>query len=351
MLRIPWKTTVGLFQEASIDPIIKKHLDANRFKRVILGGGYSTMSIVRDALFELVFIRLTNWFRVTRSRRNKSSPQIVKSISWRERFVREYNDLSWHETINSWDVHPGLADSPLQGNFKRRHSALHLDRESVTFVVKTKDKNGKPYSIEIDDLGTTISSGILTGDCPQTREELGSEILNSTTTDKNSSTSTCRSYATSSSSNIGINTSPDDASSQASNSINPVTPTLSFVDPLENIECDSRNLKSLLSQNHKASKKLEDPFSFNHSQPKSALFQPARRPRKGLESKEALTSETPQVPRPKTVDDIGLPIIDDSQDTDELSLLVWLLLSPPVPEESIVVRYRRVSFTSPSRFE
>ncbi|KAM0133991.1 hypothetical protein ACHAP3_005707 [Botrytis cinerea] len=225
---------------------------------------------------------------------------------------------------------------------------LHLDGESVTFVVKTKDKNENPYSIEIDDLGTTISSVILTGDCPKTREELGSEILNSTTTDKNSSTSTCRSYATSSSSNIGINTSPDDASSQASNFINPVTPTSSFVDPLENIECDSRNLKSLLSQNHKASKKLEDPFSFNHSQPKSALFQPARRPRKGLESKEALTSETPQVLRPKTVDDIGLPIIDDSQDTDELSLLVWLLLSPPVPEESIVVRCRRVSFTSPS---
>lgn len=217
------------------------------------------------------------------------------------------------------------------GHFYIRYCLeLHLDGESLTFVVKTKDKNGKPYSIEIDDLGTTISSVISTGDYPQNREELGSGISNLTTTEKNSSTSTYRSYATSSSQNIGINTYPDDASSQASNSIDSVTPKSSSVDPLENIECDSRNLELLLSQNNIASKQLEDPFSSYYSQPKSALFHPARRPCKGLKSKKVLTSETPQVPRPKTIDDIGLPIVDDSQDIDELSLLIRPLSSPPV---------------------
>lgn len=58
MLRIPWKTIVGLFQEASIDPIVSElQIFIKRLPtkpaRVILGGGYSTMSIVRDASFEL----------------------------------------------------------------------------------------------------------------------------------------------------------------------------------------------------------------------------------------------------------------------------------------------------------
>ncbi|KAF7932434.1 uncharacterized protein EAE98_003733 [Botrytis deweyae] len=457
MLRIPWKIIVGFFEEASIDPIVSElRIFIKRLPikpvRVILGGGYSMMSIVKDALFELgkelnikfcqhqdskpvaagavdmaanpdiVESRLLKssysiltkfpWSEkegpreIYQPSRNQfdhswefkahdwmgkvgekiSSKQIFTSDSneylWRERFVREYDDLSWQETINAWDVHPGpgrfTVPKKLQGaqcetitlnvDFRKKisdHSVLrkkkgyfyiryslelHLDGDSLTFLVKTKDKNGNHYIVEIDDLGTTISSVILTGDCAQTREERSSNISKSTIVDKISSASTCGSHVKASSQNIGINTSPDDASSQACNSVNPVTPTPTLVDPFEKIEYDSVNLNLLLDQHHISSQELEDPFSSHYPRQKSDLYKPARRPRKGMKSKKAPTLETPQVPRPTTLDDIGLPRSDGSQIIDEPSSLVLPLPSPVVPEDTIVVRRRKISFTTPARF-
>ncbi|TGO32220.1 hypothetical protein BHYA_0338g00020 [Botrytis hyacinthi] len=457
-LRISWKTIVGLFQEASIDPIVNElRIFIKRLPtkptRVILGGGYSTMSIVKDALFELgkeldikfyqhpdskpvaagavdmaanpdiVESRLLKssysiltkfpWsekegpHEIYQPSRNQydhswefkahdwmgkvgdkiSSKQIFTSDSneylWRERFVREHDDLSWQEIINYWDVHPGpgrfTVPRKLQGaqcetitlnvDFRKNISdfsvlrkkkgyfyiqyslELHLDGDSLTFIVKTKDKNGNHYIVEIDDLGTTISSVILTGDCAQTREERSSNISNSTTADKTSSASTCGSHVKTSSHNIGINTSPDGASSQACNSVNPLTPTPSLVDPFEKIEYDSVNINLLLDQHHISSKELEDPFSSSCPRPKSDLYKPARRPRKGMKSKKVPTLETPQVPRPTTLDDIGLPINNGSQSIDELSSSVLPLPSPVLPEDTIVVRRRKISFTTPARFE
>lgn len=238
-----------------------------------------------------------------------------------------------------------------KGYFYIRYSLeLHLDGDSLTFLVKTKDKNGNHYIVEIDDMGTTISSVILTGDCAQTREESSSNIFNSTIADEISSASTCGSHVKTSSQNIGINISPNDASSQACNSVNPVTTTPSLVDPFEKIEYDSVNLNLLLEQHHISSKDLEDPFSSSCPRPKSDLYKPARRPRRGIIGKKAPTLETPQVPRPTTLDDIGLPVSDGSQSIDELSSSVLPPPSPVVPEDTIVVRRRKISFTTPARF-
>ncbi|KAF7940779.1 uncharacterized protein EAE97_006965 [Botrytis byssoidea] len=315
-----------------------------------------------------------------------STKQIFTSDSneylWRERFVREHNDLSWQETINAWDIHPGpdkftvptklrgaqceticlnvdfrnkIPDHSVlrkkKGYFYMRYSLeLHLDGDSLTFLIKTKDKNGNQYLVEIDDLGTTISSVILTGDCAQTRQERSSNISNSTIADKTRFASTCGNQVKKSNQNIGISISPDDASPQACNSVNPVTPTPSLVDPFEKLEYDSVNLNLLLDQHHISSEELEDPFSSTCPRPKSDLYKPARRPRRGIKSKKAPTLETPQVPRPTTLDNIGLPINDRSRSIDELSSSVLPLASPVVPEDTIVVRCRKISFTTPARF-
>ncbi|KAF7896145.1 hypothetical protein EAF00_006160 [Botryotinia globosa] len=315
-----------------------------------------------------------------------STKQIFTSDSneylWRDRLIREQDDLSWHETINAWDVHPGpgrfTVPKKLEGaqcetislniNFRQKipdHSImktkkeyfyiqysleLHLDRDSLTFLVKTKDKNGNHYMVEIDDLGTTISSVILTGDCAQTREERSSNISNSTIADKTRFASTCGNHVKKSSQNIGINTYPDEASPQACNSVNAVTPTPSLVDPFEKLKYDSVNLNLLLGQHHISSKELEDPFSSTCPRPKSDLYKPARRPRRGIKGKKAPNLERPQIPRPTTLDNIGLPIKDRSQSIDELSSSVLPLPSPVVPEDTIVVRCRKISFTTPARF-
>ncbi|KAM3156167.1 hypothetical protein ABEW05_003300 [Botrytis cinerea] len=106
MLRIPWKTTVGLFQEASIDPIVSelqifiKRLPT-KSARVILGGGYSTMSIVRDALFELVAAGAIDMAAnpdIVESRLLKSSYSILTKFPRSEREgPRDIYQLSWSE--------------------------------------------------------------------------------------------------------------------------------------------------------------------------------------------------------------------------------------------------------------
>ncbi|TGO67753.1 hypothetical protein BOTNAR_0036g00300 [Botryotinia narcissicola] len=358
ILPLSKRTIVGFFKKASIDSIVNEL--RSFIKRLPTKPTTPCLSLGRNLISHSVNMKfgmnlkwsfgetiLTSTSKpvatgavdmaanpnIVESRLLKSSYSILTKFPWSEKEGPQTICLNV-DFRNKIPDHSDLRKK--KGYFYMRCSLeLHLDGDSLIFLIKTKDKNGNHYLVEIDDLGATISSVILTGDCAQTRQERSSNISNWTIADKTRFASMYGNHVKKSSQNIGINTSPDDASPQACNSVNSVTPTPSLVDPFEKLEYDSVNLNLLLDQHHISSEELEDPFSSTCPRPKSDLYRPARRPRRGIKSKKAPTLETPQVPRPTTLDNIGLPINDRSRSIDELSSSVLPLPSPVVPEDAI----------------
>ncbi|ESZ97362.1 hypothetical protein SBOR_2246 [Sclerotinia borealis F-4128] len=300
-----------------------------------------------------------------------------KESQWRERNIQTLDDLVWNDTITSWSGHPGpqlwtiparseglqeIETICLKVDFRNKipdFSAmlhrrgytdvyrikycveLHLDGESLTFVIKTKDKHGDIYSLHLDQRGT-IYSVTLKGDCAQLSTDKRRDLFSSTSTESSS------------------NASESNRTTGSSATVSPVTPcrtppttpiSTSILElELEQLDVDPPSLQLLQGM------ELPNPFSPSYPKQRQGFKKsPRRRRRKKQKNTAAVTTSngthgTPTVLRPDTLDAIGLPLGRPEYTVDEISLLAPpLSQSSAVPDDTIVIAPPRknVSFLTP----